>query len=219
MIDIDRIHSCLEFNPIRYYNNQKYILGRSNEELGCLNSQLIPYIPTETEEHQKNYCFVTIGRLSPEKNHLALIEGFSRLLKEHSTCYLYIIGDGPLKSQVKRKIQDLQLENRVILTGNIDNPFSVMQYCDCFILPSLHEGQPMVVNEARVMKMPIIISDFSSSNGILIENGQLVIGTDTEEIYNGMKAFIEGNVPYPYDFDPVKYNREAYQEFLHTIGE
>ena len=161
--------------------------------------------------------FVTVGRMSPEKNHETLILAFKKLLKEEPGCMLYIIGDGPLRKKTQALIDSLSMTRNVILTGNLDNPFALLKYCDCFILPSLHEGQPMVIHEARVLHMPIIMSEFSSAKGSMVENGQLVIGLGDNDIYEGMKAYIKGEVPCEYQFDIDTYNNEAYNEFLNLI--
>ena len=71
----------------------------------------------------------------------------------------------------------------------------------------------MVIHEARGLKMPIIVSNFSSVGGVLVEDGQLVIGTEVEDIYRGMMKFIDGEVPAGYTYDIRTYNREAYAEF------
>lgn len=161
--------------------------------------------------------FITVGRLSPEKNHEMLIRAFQRLLQEEPGCMLYIAGDGVLKKKLQELIDSLHMKRNVILTGNLENPFALLKYCDCFVLPSLHEGQPMVIHEARVLHMPIIMSEFSSAEDAMIENGQLVTGTSEDDIYEGLKAYTEGRVPCSYEFDIDIYNREAYQEFLNAI--
>lgn len=65
-----------------------------------------------------------------------------------------------MEKQIKALVDRENLCPYVTLTGNIDNPFVFMERSDCFILPSVHEGQPMVLLEARVCGMPIIVSDF-----------------------------------------------------------
>ncbi len=77
----------------------------------------------------------------------------------------------------------------------------------------------MVIQEVRVLKLPIIVSNFSSVNGSLIENGQLMIEPTEDGIYSGLKAYVAGEVPTEYTFDAERYNREAYGEFLAAIGE
>ena len=65
----------------------------------------------------------------------------------------------------------------------------------------------MVLLEARTLGLPIIMSDFATAADSSFENGQLIIGTSTEEILNGMNMFAEGKVPNEYKFDPDAYNQ------------
>ncbi len=160
--------------------------------------------------------FVTMGRMSTEKNHSTLIRAFAKFNKECPKSKLYIIGDGPLREEVKKTIEDCQIGDNVILTGNLMNPFKLMSKCSCFVLPSLYEGQPMVLLEARVVGLPIVVSDFSSVKDCLIENGQYLIKSDETSIIEGLKAFRDGLVP-DIGFDPMKYNSEAFSEFENAI--
>lgn len=161
----------------------------------------------------KTVKFITVGRCSPEKNHISLIDGFELLLKEYPDAMLYIVGYGPNYKKEYDYVLKKRLENRIIMTGNLKNPFGLMQKCDCFILPSLHEGQPITILEARMLGLPIIVSNFSSVQSSLMENGQLVIGDKMEDIYRGMKSYIEGEVPHSYNFDVAQYNQKCYQQF------
>ncbi len=160
--------------------------------------------------------FVNMGRLSPEKNQAALIYAFARLHKDYPNTRLYIIGDGALMGELKAIIHSLKLEGKVIMTGNLDNPFMLMKECDCFILPSLHEGQPVSLLEARLLGLPIIMSDFSSAKSSLFENGQLVIGNTVDEIYGGLVSFMKGEVP-TCNFDYKDYNQVTIGQFEDII--
>ena len=65
-----------------------------------------------------------------------------------------------INEELTKLINKRKVSGKVILTGNLSNPFSFIKECDCYIMPSLHEGQPMAILEARMLKMPIIVSDF-----------------------------------------------------------
>ena len=160
--------------------------------------------------------FINMGRLSPEKNQAALIKAFSRLYKDNENIRLYIIGDGALMDSLKKLVSSLGLDGKVILTGNLDNPFKLMKDGDCFVLPSLHEGQPVSLLEARLLGLPIIMSNFSSAKSSLFDSGQLLIGSNEEDIYNGLKAFLEGQVP-TCDFDYQNYNQVTIDQFESII--
>ena len=92
----------------------------------------------------------------------------------------------------------------------------LMKECDCFILPSLHEGQPVSLLEARLLKLPIIMSNFSSAQSSLFDNGQFLIGNTTDDIYKGLIAFMEGKVP-TCEFNYEDYNELTIKQFEEII--
>lgn len=161
--------------------------------------------------------FLMIGRLSPEKNYESMIRAFARMVSVYPQIMLYIVGDGPLFSALNALIKQLGMTGRIHLVGLLDNPGILMPYCHCFVLSSFHEGQPVVLHEARTAGLPIIMSRFSSYAGAVIENGQYLTDPDEDSLAEGIRAFMEGRVPQTYSYDPVKNNREAYQEFLSAL--
>lgn len=165
---------------------------------------------------KKKVNIVTMGRMSVEKNHKALISAFKKLHDENENVRLYLIGSGPLENKIREHIEQLNATSYIYLTGNIHNPFAIMKRCDCFILPSIHEGQPMVLLEARACGLPIIVSNFSTVKDSLYPNGQLLIENNEEGIYHGLLKFTEGKVP-QCEFKLSDYNQEAYKEFIKAI--
>jgi glycosyltransferase involved in cell wall biosynthesis len=212
-VDVRRMDNLCAMDDVRHYDGQDYIVANEDQQRGSIVAQMLPLIPATDEKGNRNHRFVTVGRFSGEKNHDHLIHAVHKLRQEGQPVYLYILGNGPLKTDMEALVNSLGLNDCVFMPGNVANPFAVMKNCDCFILPSLHEGQPMVIHEARGLKMPIIVSNFSSVGGVLVEDGQLVIGTEVEDIYRGMMKFIDGEVPAGYEYDIHTYNREAYAEF------
>ncbi|NUL88462.1 glycosyltransferase, partial [Escherichia coli] len=69
-------------------------------------------------ENDKIY-FITLGRLSVEKDQQKLINAFCRLQKLYPNIELLILGDGPLKIDLQRQIITLGLEKSVHLLGRI----------------------------------------------------------------------------------------------------
>ena len=206
-----RMEECRRHQNTVWIHGQEYLV--KNEAKTSDDSRKIEIVRLPEQGY---IYFLTMGRMSVEKNHTALIKAFARLRKENENIRLVIIGAGPLEKQIKALVERENLCPYVTLAGNIDNPFVFMERSDCFILPSTHEGQPMVLLEARVCGMPIIVSDFSTVNDSLYPNGQLLIGQDEESIYEGLKAFTKGKVP-KCDFDLQQYNQEAYEEFQMAI--
>lgn len=213
VMDIDRIKTRIDDEEIMEIDGHKYFVTTPVINVhGCNNNKFI-HVPDDNTIN-----FVTVARLSVEKNQEALIKAFSKLYEENTNIRLYIMGDGPLRKTLGALITKLKLQGKVFLLGNIDNPFSVMKRCHCFILPSHHEGMPMVLLEARTLKMPIIVSDFSTVKDSLLDNGQLLIKTGVDDIYEGLKAFVAGEVPSDYKFDPIEYNSNCMKEFEQLLN-
>jgi len=111
----------------------------------------------------------------------------------------------------------LGLTESVILTGQQNNPHAILRHCDCFVLSSDYEGQPMVILEARVLGLPVVATDFASVRGSLPDGVGLVVPRTDEGLADGMRAHLRGEVPNP-PFDYAGYNAEAVQQFYQAIG-
>ena len=202
----------------------KFTYARNALDIGRLENDLKQnsisgtdlYGQTREWPDEQYINFVTMGRMSTEKNQLNLLRGFARLQEQYGNVMLHILGDGPLREEMMQEINELQIRDKVVLTGQMEYPFSYMKRCQCFILPSLYEGQPLVLYEARALGLPLIISEFSSVSDSITEGGQYLIGNSEDEIYEGMEAFMKGKVP-EYNFSADEYNSEVFQEFEKAV--
>ncbi|MGO4543332.1 glycosyltransferase family 1 protein [Paenibacillus sp. 2TAB23] len=106
-------------------------------------------------------CFVVghVGRFAHQKNHVQLIDMFHKLLEKRPNSRLLLVGDGPLKSEIERKVRDLRIEDHVMFLGVKSNINEMLQAFDVFVFPSYHEGLGIVVIEAQGAGLPCIISD------------------------------------------------------------
>ena len=214
-LDYSRILDLAKEDTLINYQDKKYILINHTTKKNHLTTlKLFPYDSVETNDStNKTVKFVTVGRLSPEKNHTNLLYAFKKLREVYTNIQLIIIGDGALMKNLDKLTTKLGLQDAVLFTGNLSNPFGVMKHCDCFIFPSRYEGQGLVVLEARLLKMPIVVSNYDVVQSVCVPNGQLIVGKERDDLYNGMIAFMEGKVTNDYKFDPIEYNEKAYQEF------
>lgn len=100
----------------------------------------------------------TVTRLEPIKGNNILIAAFADLLKKHPHCCLIIIGEGPLKNELKNQARQLQISEKVIFTGFQSDITSWLYTFDVFVLASLNEGMGRVILEAMSCGKPIIAS-------------------------------------------------------------
>ncbi|OAH51343.1 glycosyltransferase [Microbacterium oleivorans] len=156
--------------------------------------------------------FVTVGRLSTEKNHARLIRAFALLSATEPDTQLLIVGGGPLRRDLEQQVRDAGLTGRVILTGPLRDPASVMRRCDCFVLSSDYEGQPMVLIEAAQLGLPIVSTAFGSARGALPGDDMHIVDREDTALAAGMADFLAGRVA-PASLDVAAYTAEVLAQF------
>jgi len=120
----------------------------------------------EINKHQTVF-YGTMGRLSPQKGHLILLETWKNL-KNEADCS--IAGTGPLKRALIQKIKEENLENKVKLIGPVSDPAAFLNSLDAFIFPSIWEGLGIVLLEAGLIGLPIIASEVDGITEIINNN-------------------------------------------------
>lgn len=206
LLDEDRFES-LKNDSSWHIENDTFHITNLKTESGVENVTRFP-LKKDTVK------FVTMGRCMPEKNHENIIKAIKRLNDEGVNASLYIIGEGPLREQLQGKAKELGITNKVFLTGVMQNPFALLKQCDCFVFPSLYEAQGLSVLEARMVNLPIIVSNYKAVSSVLIDDKQFITKDfDADSIYEGMKAYIEGKIPSDYTFDIKEYNKKGIKEF------
>ena len=106
-------------------------------------------------------CFVIghVGRFNLQKNHTRLLDIFAEVAKAEPSARLALIGIGELEQSVKEKAHTLGLQDKILFLGQMANVNEWYQAMDCFVLPSLFEGLPVVGIEAQAAGLPCVFSD------------------------------------------------------------
>ncbi|MGH2328069.1 CDP-glycerol glycerophosphotransferase family protein [Campylobacter taeniopygiae] len=160
----------------------------------------------EKKYFRKNYkIFINIARLSVEKDQLKLVKAFKIINKKYPKTKLLILGDGPLRSDLENLIKELRLNKSVFLLGRILNPFPYLKKSDCFVMSSIHEGQPMTLLEALVLNKAIVATNIPGNVSVLDGRGGLIVDNSENGLVEGMKKFLCGKIENK-KFDYVQYN-------------
>ena len=135
---------------------------------------------------------VTIGRLCEQKGHLLLIEAAAQLHAHDVAFELIIVGDGPLRGELERLIDQFGLENHVSITGFLDNHGvrREIEAARALVMSSFAEGLPVVIMEAMALARPVI-STYVAGIPELVEpgrNGWLVPAGAVEPLVAAMTA-------------------------------
>ena len=100
-----------------------------------------------------------VGRFFAQKNHSFLVDVFNEYLKYNNNSILVLLGDGELIQNIKEKVLHLGIDDKVLFLGIKDDVNNWYQAMDCFLLPSLYEGFPVVGVEAQISGLPCLFSD------------------------------------------------------------
>ena len=107
----------------------------------------------------KKYSIVTVGRIAFQKNPIFIVEIFNELCKIRNDCDFIWVGAGDMEKQVKNKIAEYEINDRMKLLGLRKDVNEILRVSDLFLLPSWFEGLAIVLIEAQAAKLPCIISD------------------------------------------------------------
>lgn len=149
----------------KFYNNVDLLFSNSlyiNEDLknnfGVNIPMTVIYNPVCIPKQYRNasypfrYKLVSVGRFIDVKNHQLLFEVISKL----ETFKLTIIGDGPLREEYIKRINLLNIKQRVNLPGISNKVTEDLLENDIFILTSNSEGFPNSLLEAMSIGLPVI---------------------------------------------------------------
>ena len=165
--------------------SSEYVRAKGNED-----DVSLPF-----EEKDGILKFVTVARISFEHKGLdRAVKAFSRLKKEGllNNIRWVIIGKGRDEEKLLEMIKKEDLEDIIYLVGVRTNPIPYLKKADCFLLPSRHEGKPMVITESFIMGVVPVVTEYTSAHE-QIRHGVdgLVFENNDEALYEGLKSVIE----------------------------
>lgn len=101
---------------------------------------------------------ICVGRLSPEKGQLGLIESFAAATRRGLDAELVLVGDGPDRDRVEACVQTTGMQSRVHFLGRLPEARTLEEISksDVLVVASFMEGLPVVLMEALAMQVPVI---------------------------------------------------------------
>jgi len=109
--------------------------------------------------------YLSIGRLTGQKNLLFLIEVFSKHIKNFKINKLLIIGEGEDENKLKKKIIQYKMENNIFLLGFKKNVYNYINKCEALISVAQYEDPGFVLLETAYLRKKLISS--------LVKNGPI----------------------------------------------
>lgn len=151
------------------------------------------FLPTKAAD--KNTTVIgCVGRLEEVKNHQLLIESIGVLAQQTEKPFvLQLVGDGSLRDKLQKRIEALEVTDKVEMLGNRNDVDKLMNRFDFFVLPSLAEGISNTILEAMACGLPVIATNVGGNGDLVVDTktGYLVDAYDPQGLANKMQSYID----------------------------
>lgn len=131
---------------------------------------------------------VSVGRLVEQKDHATAVRAMAAIPEG----VLAILGEGHLRDDLEALVTELGLEERVVLTGNVD-PSEVrdaLAAADVVVLPSVWETFGMVLLEAMSTGTPMVVSDCAAHREVLGDAAAYHSVGDADGLAEGVRRIL-----------------------------
>ena len=180
-----------DFTKILNYKKPVTVLYNTIESEKIRTSSLEPVSEMDSPAEKK---LIAVGTLKASKGYMRLLEIIRKLKEEHSI-HLYILGVGPLEKEMKKYINENNLNENVTLLGYKTNPYKYVAKSDLLVCASYAEGFSTAVSEALIVGTPVCTVNVSGMTELLGENSEYGLITDNSEqsLCQGIQTLIEND--------------------------
>jgi glycosyltransferase involved in cell wall biosynthesis len=123
------------------------------------------------EAGRERDLIVSVGRLSPEKDHLTLLRAMT-LLPRSMHWRLAIVGEGPQRHALEAFTHGHSLGDRVVFTGHVADPFIWMTRARVAVCSSIYEGLGNAIVEALACGTAVVSTRCPYGPAEILQNGR-----------------------------------------------
>src|SRR5712671_233949 len=107
---------------------------------------------------KNGFTLLSVGRLAPPKDHATLLQAVALTRADHPDIQLWMVGHGPLESNLRKLSADLGLGRCVTFFGEQADVSPFMLAADLFVMSSVTEGLPVSLLEAMSAGLPAVVT-------------------------------------------------------------
>lgn len=158
---------------IKMVSDNKLVVINNWYDFNDIKRKSVEPVDPDLRSIIKHNYIVAVGRLSPEKGFIHLLEVFSKTVRVHTDLKIVFVGDGKQSVDLVSQCEHLGLrynasrigfdavhhDPQVIFTGYCSNPYPIVQNAVIMALTSSAEGFPSVLIEAMSLEVPVISTD------------------------------------------------------------
>ncbi|MBO5007459.1 MAG: glycosyltransferase [Clostridia bacterium] len=173
----DTIVACSEGTRASFVKCLPELADKCKSLRNCNNYEKIKELSKCAFMYDEEYLnIVTVARLAEEKGIERAIYAVNQCINKGYKVKYHIIGSGDQEKVLKNLVKENGLsDDTVIFYGNQTNPYRYIVNADLFLLPSYHEAAPMVFDEAACLGVPVIATQTTSTDEMIIKSGNGIV--------------------------------------------
>lgn len=200
--EFDVIYNGIDINKFKYDEKSRF---KIREELNIDDS---------------TFVIGHIGRFELQKNHVFLVEIIKKIIEEKSIrkIKVWLIGEGKLQKDIEEKVKNYNLDANIEFLGIRKDISRLYQGMDCFVLPSLYEGLPVVGVESQISGLKCFFSN-TITEEVKISDRASFIKLDENEwvkeiIEYSKKRNVQRDVEFENKFDIEEISKKIQERYI-----
>lgn len=164
--EFDKIAACSDGCRNTFLEVLPELENRCFTVKNCHRYQMIKELSADNPVTYKsdNFNVIVVGRLAHEKAVDRAIKAVADGRTRQLPLALHIIGDGNQMESLKELVTSLGIQDDVVFYGEQLNPYRFMTNADLLMITSYHEAAPMIIEEARIIGLPVLTVKTTSSD-------------------------------------------------------
>lgn len=184
---LDRIVTVSEECAISLHNHFLHLKEKVNIIYNIVSPKTIYDLSNKNVEESNLFDprfvnLVTIARLSHEKGIDIAIQSCRLLIDKDLNVKWFVIGEGKEREKLESLIKKYHLEDHFFLLGSRQNPYPYLKQADIYVQPSRYEGKSIAIDEAKILKKSIIVTNYETAKDQIRDgvNGMIVPMNDQD---------------------------------------
>jgi len=186
-----------------------------------IKNEALEFYPDEYKKDELK--ILSIGRLTEQKGFDLAIEAAALLKNRGIDFKWYVIGDGILQRKLESLIKEKHVDDCFFLIGARENPYPYINSCDVFAQTSRFEGKSVVLDEAKILAIPIVVTKYPTVYDQINAEEGLVVNMDPESVADGLEKMIKDSKlrkAYKNYLESREYgNQDEIQKYIALIGD
>ena len=171
------------------YSSKIYGIENINSEKTV---NLYPKNSNTFEDGYDGVRLVSVGRVCESKGFDFACEALEYLVNANYNVRWYRVGPVENDEYCEKLIEKHRIKKNMILLGATNNPYDYMRNADLIVHPSRFEGKAVAIEEAKILKKPIVATNFSTVKNQIIDGVTgIIVDMDGKSIYEGIKRLID----------------------------